>query len=205
MTAFTRADRGPHGMNRILWGGGALLGTVVALVSYRYLAAVGPVPPVIATNQFRHPWLWIHVAGAATALLLGPAQFLPGLRARFRRLHRWSGRVYAVACLIGGASGLVLALGASTGPVSTAGFGILSGLWIVTTAQAWRMALRRDFAAHRAWMIRSFALTFAAVTLRLYLPVLMLLPVSFEDGYPAVSFLSWMPNLAAAEFYLRRT
>ena len=52
-------------------------------------------------------------------------------------------------------------------------------------------------------MIRSFALTFAAVTLRLYLPLIPLLGLSFIDGYRAVSFLCWIPNLIIAELYLR--
>ena len=97
----------------------------------------------------------------------------------------------------------MLALGASTGPVSTAGFGGLAILWVATTSLAWRAALQRRFIDHRAWMIRSFALTFAAVTIRLYLPVLLVLPVSFEDGYRAISFLCWVPDLVAAEMYLR--
>ena len=52
-------------------------------------------------------------------------------------------------------------------------------------------------------MIRSFALTFAAVTLRLYLPLVPLLGISFVDGYRAISFLAWVPNLIVAELYLR--
>jgi hypothetical protein len=63
--------------------------------------------------------------------------------------------------------------------------------------------MQRRFVEHRAWMIRSFALTFAAVTLRIYLPILEQLPVPFEDGYRAISFLCWVPNLLAAELYLR--
>lgn len=59
------------------------------------------------------------------------------------------------------------------------------------------------FVEHRAWMIRSFALTFAAVTLRLYLPLAALLSINFIDAYRAISFLAWVPNLAVVELYLR--
>lgn len=51
-------------------------------------------------------------------------------------------------------------------------------------------------------MIRSFALTLAAVTLRLYLILLEFLPVEFDDGYRAISFLCWVPNWIIAELYL---
>jgi hypothetical protein len=107
--------------------------------------------------------------------------------------------------VVGGVAGFVLALGASTGPISTIGFGSLAVLWIVTTLLAWRRATQRRFTEHRGWMIRSFALTFAAVTLRLYLPLTSLFPVHFDDAYRAISFLCWVPNILMVELYLRRT
>jgi uncharacterized membrane protein len=176
----------------------------VALFSYRYLLDLGLVPPEIANNAFRRPWLVVHVTFAATALLVGPIQFWPNLRKRVPALHRALGRIYAVGCLAGGIAGLPLALGSTAGPIATAGFGMLAVGWIATTALAWRTALKRDFAAHRAWMIRSFALSLAAVTLRIYLGLVPLLPFSFADAYRAISFLCWVPNVFVAELYLRR-
>lgn len=190
-------------LNRIGWGLAAFLSVGVAIVSFRYLPRVGPMPADILRNLFARPWLDIHVAGAATALLVGPVQFLPRLRARQRALHRWLGRTYVVACLIGGVGGFFLAFGSTAGPIATAGFGGLAVSWIIANVQAWRMALARRFDLHRAWMIRSFALTFAAVTLRLYLPLVPLFGVPFVEGYRAISFLAWVPNLILAELYLR--
>ena len=189
--------------NRTPWALATLLSAGVAIFSYRYLPHLGPMSPDILANLFARPWLDVHVAGAATALLIGPFQFLPRLRARRRALHRWMGRSYVIACLIGGVGGLILAFGSTAGPIATAGFGSLAALWIVANIEAWRMALARRFDAHRAWMIRSFALTFAAVTLRLYLPLAALLPFPFVDAYRAISFLAWVPNLILAELYLR--
>ena len=192
-----------RGAYLIAWSIGALLCVWLALFSYRYLFGFGGVPPVIAGNVFKNPWLLVHVAGAATALLVGPVQFSSQLRARFRWLHRLIGRTYVVSCLVGGVAGFVLALGASTGPISRAGFGSLAIMWIVTTSLAWRSAMQRRFTEHRAWMIRSFALTLAAVTLRLYLPLAAIMSIPFVDAYRALSFLSWVPNLLIAELYLR--
>jgi uncharacterized membrane protein len=190
-------------LNRTGWGLAAFLSLGVALFSYRYLPRVGPMAPDILRNLFARPWLDVHVAGAATALLLGPFQFLPGLRARHRAVHRWMGRVYVVGCLGGGVAGFFMAFGSTAGPIATAGFGSLAVCWIIANIEAWRMALARRFDAHRAWMIRSFAMTFGAVTLRLYLPLIPLFHVSFVDGYRAISFLAWVPNLIVAELYLR--
>jgi uncharacterized membrane protein YozB (DUF420 family) len=97
----------------------------------------------------------------------------------------------------------MLAFGATTGPISTAGFGSLAVMWFVCTAQGWIAGRRQRFEEHRAWMIRSYALTLAAVTLRLYLPVVLLSGVDFPFAYRAISFLCWVPNLVLAEVYLR--
>ncbi|HEV2676208.1 MAG TPA: DUF2306 domain-containing protein [Aliidongia sp.] len=186
-----------------LWGLAAVLSAGVAIFSYRYLLRVGPLSPDILANLYHRPWLDVHVAGAATALLVGPFQFLARLRTRHRLLHRRLGRLYVVGCLAGGVGGFVMAFGSTAGPIATVGFASLAATWIWANVQAWRLAVARRFDAHRAWMIRSFAMTFAAVMLRLYLPLFPLLGVSFVDGYRAVSFLSWVPNLILVELYLR--
>jgi uncharacterized membrane protein len=181
----------------------AVLSVGVALFSYRYLVSVSLGIPQVLANLFAKPWLFIHVAGAATALLIGPFNFIAALRRRAPAVHRWVGRVYIAGCLIGGAGGLVCAFGSTAGPIATAGFGSLAVFWIVFNTRGYLTARGRRFAEHRAWMIRSFALTFGAVTLRLYLPLVPLLPISFLDGYRAISFLAWVPNLILAEIYLR--
>lgn len=186
------------------WLLAALPSVLVAVFSMRYLVPARPFPPSIVANAFASPWLLVHVAAAASALLVGPFQFLRGLRRRSPAVHRWLGRAYVLGCTVGAVSGMPLALGATTGMVSTAGFGLLSVAWLVATLVAWTAAMRRHIDRHRAWMLRSFALTLAAVTLRVYLPVLDLLPIAFEDGYRAISFLCWVPNLLLVETYLRR-
>ena len=190
--------------SRIGWGVLALLSLGVAGYAYHYLLPGAVAPPGIKANPRAYPWLFVHAGLAATAMLLGPFQFLQPLRMRRPRLHRWIGRTYVFACLTGGAAGFVLATGSTAGPIARVGFAALAVSWVVTTSMAWRMALARRFDEHRRWMIRSFALTFAAVTLRLYLPLLPLVGVQFLDGYRAISWLCWVPNLVVAELYLAR-
>ncbi|HEX5379348.1 MAG TPA: DUF2306 domain-containing protein [Phenylobacterium sp.] len=179
---------------------------LIGLASYRYLIPgdFGLAPPILA-NRFTHLGvLTVHAGFAATALILGPFQFIPGLRRTRPALHRRMGTAYLICCLCGALAGLVLAFGAQTGPVSTAGFGLLAVAWFVATARAWRLAVARRFVDHERWMIRSFALTLAAVTLRIYLPFAFLSPLGYEDTYRAISFLCWLPNLVAAEIFLAR-
>lgn len=143
-----------------------------------------------------------HMTVAPAALLTGPFQFLPDLRARHPRLHRWTGRIYAVSCLIAGASALATAPFASGGPVAGWGFGILAIFWIASTAMGWITAMRRQFNAHRIWMRFSYAMTFGAVTLRLQIPLGLL---AGYHSYSAMSvwlaYTSWIPNVIAVALY----
>ena len=57
--------------------------------------------------------------------------------------------------------------------------------------------------AHRAWVLRSYALTLAAVTLRLWLPGLHVgLGLPFAEVYQTVAWLAWVPNLIVIELWL---
>ena len=186
-----------------LWGLAAFLSVGVALISYRYVVGMGPASPEILGNLFARPWLAVHAAGAATALLVGGFQFLPALRRR-RSIHRWLGRIYATGCIVGGLAGLRLAFGTTAGVFAGVGFGLLALLWIYATTQAWRFAREGRFEEHRRWMIRSFAMTFAAVTLRLYLPIAPMLGYDFMVGYRLTAWVSWIPNLILVELWMRR-
>ncbi|NQE64680.1 DUF2306 domain-containing protein [Caulobacter sp. RHG1] len=187
--------------SRIAWTVLTVLCLGVAAYSARYVLHPPSTPAQALNNPRGVPWLLVHVAGSITALGLGSLQFLPGLRRG--RTHRWTGRVYVAACLIGGVAGVILAFGSSAGPIASAGFGSLAVLWIAVSLLGWRAAVQGRFADHRRWMIRSWALTLAAVTLRLYLPLVMILDLPFLPWYRAISFLAWVPNLIAAELWLR--
>lgn len=146
-----------------------------------------------------------HVVGASIALLLMPFQFWGKLRAKRPHIHRWVGRTYMVAVLAGGVSGAILAPYAMTGTIAAAGFFTLAVLWLLVTALGLITVRKRNFAAHKRWMIRSAALTFAAVTLRLYLASSLVSGVPIDTAYPIIAWACWLPNLAIAEYWLRRS
>ena len=193
----------PRRWTRLFWGLGAALSIGVALYSYRYLPGIAAGAPLILGNPLSRPWLYLHITGAATALLIAPFQLLPALRRPGRAWHRWIGRTYVIACLAGGVGGLVSAFASTAGPVAAAGFASLAVCWLVATAMGWLRATQRRFADHRRWMTYSFAMTFAAVTLRLYLPIFPILGLPFVDGYRLAAWDSWVGNLLVAELYLR--
>ncbi len=151
--------------------------------------------------------LWairLHAAGGMVALLLGPAQLADGLRARWPVAHRWLGRTSLIAIAAGTIGAFGLAPTAFGGAPSGVGFGLLALAWLVCAGQGYRAIRRRDVARHRAWMIRAFALTFAAVTLRIELVSLTAAGLEFVDAYRIVAWLSWVPNLVLVELWLRR-
>jgi hypothetical protein len=189
---------------KALWVMAATSSAAVAVFSYRYLGDSPTRSPEVLANAYATPWLVLHVVGSATALLFGTLQLLPRVRSRWPWMHRWVGRLYASGCLLGGTGGLVMAFGSTAGPWATLGFGGLAITWLGTTWMAWRTAIMRDFAAHRAWAIRSWSLTFAAVTFRLYLPIFPMLNLPFVEGYRAASIYAWLINLAIAELIVRR-
>jgi len=149
--------------------------------------------------------LQLHIAGGIGALLAGPWQFSKKLREHNLNLHRWLGRFYLLEVGIGSTAGFAMALVSEAGLATHLGFGALAGLWFVTGLQAYRMVRRGNIDAHRQWMIRNFALTLAAVTLRNWLPLMLFaLHWPFQRSYIIVSWLCWVPNLLVAEWIVRR-
>jgi uncharacterized membrane protein len=163
----------------------------------------------LATPRDRHFAQYIlplrlHIAGGMGALLTGPWQFSQKLRARALNLHRWLGRFYLLAVALGSTAGFAMALVSKRGLPTHLGFGILAVLWFFTGLQAYRMVRQGNIEAHRQWMIRNFALTLAAVTLRVQMPLMMgILHWPFPRTYITVSWLCWVPNILIAEWMVR--
>lgn len=146
-----------------------------------------------------------HGAVGALALALGPFQFVESLRRLRPRWHRVNGYIYLTCILVSGGTGLWLAFYTPGGLPATSGFFILAVLWLITGALALRAALKRDFSAHRAWMMRSYALTFGAVTLRIYLGLgVPVAGIPFEQVYGMAAWASWTINLIFIEWLLLR-
>ncbi|MEZ4703256.1 MAG: DUF2306 domain-containing protein [Rhodothermales bacterium] len=163
-------------------------------------------PKLVATLLSRNPVPALaHFLGGALVLALGAFQFNGGLRRRYPAMHRWSGRLYVAGILAGGIGALAMVPRAMGGLPAQAGFGILGLIWLGTTGAGFLHIRRGNLMAHRTWMLRSYALTFAAVTLRIYLPLMVSAGVPFETAYAAVAWLCWLPNLLVAEWIIRRS
>lgn len=145
-----------------------------------------------------------HFLFGGIALLIGPFAFRRIVLRERPSLHRRLGKVYMVSAAVSGLSGLAMAFGAAGGVPGRMGFGGLAVVWLSTTGFGFVAIRRRDIAAHRRWMVRSFAVCFAAVTFRIELLILTPL-LGFETAYPTVAWSSWVLNLAFAEYWLSNT
>lgn len=176
----------------------------VAVYAFRPLGAF-VLPEMRAAYEAHAPVIYAHVFAAAVALLLGPLQLSTWLRNRHTALHRWSGRVYlGIGVLVGGSAAFYMAWFAFGGAIARLGFACLAVAWLYSGLRAYLAIRRGDVAAHRRWMIRNFALTFAAVMLRIYMPTAVTFGSTFEAAYPAVAWLCWLPNLVFVELAFNR-
>jgi uncharacterized membrane protein len=192
---------------RLAWGLLAFLsvGVGVYAFAFYFVAAVGD-PTFKARFATMPLFAAFHVLGAGAALVIGPLQLSRTMRTRALNVHRWLGRAYLTAVMLGGLGGLMLATIAAGGLVGRVGFAFLAVIWLGSGAQAYLAVRRGDLVAHRQWMIRNFSLTFAAVTLRIHLPVLTGgFGVPFDDAYATVAWLAWVPNLVIAEWFVLPT
>ncbi len=184
----------------------ALAVAAYAIGVYALMPLGAMVLPEIGATQRAHPVLvYGHVFAAALALALGPWQFSTRLRSARPKVHRWIGRTYlGVGVLVGGVFGLLLSRHAHGGPVAQFGFAMLAIVWLYTGLRGWLAIRAGQVAAHRQWMVRNQALTLAAVSLRLYVGVVVAAQWPFDPAYTAIAWLCWVPNLLLAEWWLRR-
>jgi hypothetical protein len=191
---------------RLIGGGfAALLGILVAAYALTTLLVPAVRSPLIANLIVSTPALLVlHLTGGAVAIAVGAFQLSTRIRARRIAVHRWLGRLYVLGVLVGGVASLLLAMRADGGLAARLGFGMLAVLWLGSTGTAYIHIRNRRIELHRAWMLRSFALTFAAVTLRIWLPLSQAAGIPFQEAYTAIAWLCWVPNLVVVEWFILR-
>ncbi|MFC9436156.1 DUF2306 domain-containing protein [Nocardia sp. NPDC057030] len=151
--------------------------------------------------------LVVHAVPAGLALVIGPWQFVPQLRARLPKWHRLAGRVYLISVVAAAAAASYAAAVTPSGFALQVAFYMLVVAWLYTAAQGYRTIRRGEVKLHRIWMIRNYALTFAAVTLRLYLlagtELAKVIPsLEYRDIYTASAWASLLGNVLVAEYFI---
>ena len=150
---------------------------------------------------------YIHVFTSIIMLLAGFTQFNKTILTRYPKIHRITGWAYFVAVLlVSGPAAFIMSFKANGGLPARASFVTLSIVWYACTLMALISVKRKKYDAHAAWMIRSYALTLSAITLRVYAYMFDFLHINVppRDVYITIAWLSWVPNLIVAEMIVNR-
>ena len=141
---------------------------------------------------------WAHILAGGLFLSLTPFQFSAGIRRRYVRFHRWSGRVLLMVAPPAALTGLLLQIRSPYGGILALTATVaVAVLFLASGLMAYVAIRRRDTATHRDWMIRLFAVALGAAVVRMAGLVLYiitgarpldLLGISFWIGF-AVSVL----------------
>ncbi|MDC8002503.1 DUF2306 domain-containing protein [Aureisphaera galaxeae] len=191
----------------IIFGG---LCIVISFYPIQYLLADEPVAllrsksPELLNSALYQITFYLHITFGGIALLIGWLQFSKKLRRKYMNLHRAIGKIYVLSVLISGIPGFYIALHATGGLSPKLGFSIGAVFWIILTYLGYTTVRKGNIEAHRKFMIYSYAGTFGAVTLRLWLPLLILIFGEFVKAYQMVAWLSWIPNLAVAYLIIHK-
>jgi uncharacterized membrane protein len=158
-------------------------------------------------RYWNYKWPLIgHISGGLLALVIGPFQFWKAFRNKNIIIHRWMGRTYLVAILIGTFCSTYLAWTSAIKVNGSWALGLqgLAFAWITTASMAFISVMRRRIQQHKEWMIRSYVVTFAFVTFRWLndLPVAIKLMDKFEERGPTIIWLCWTIPLLITEIVL---
>lgn len=184
-----------------------LVGSIAAGFIARYAWPYFGFDPVHFKDFWPHRVrLILHICGGMLALCCGPLQLWTGLRRQAMTFHRWTGKVYLLGVAVGSVGGYALAIYSKP-----AGFGvaimIMSTAWILTTAVAYAAILHGRVNLHKEWMVRSYLVTFAFVTIRLMLDGLPGITSRLGGSVPErvinVVWISWLFPVAVYEMILQ--
>ncbi|MEM6965245.1 MAG: DUF2306 domain-containing protein [Bacteroidota bacterium] len=195
----------------IIWSGLILFFTYqMFLIIFPYTSWEWDVDFLITKQHIIHLYFYrlsfySHIFTSLIVLLSGAFLFSNYILRKHQVVHRWAGRIY-VSLLLGIAapSGFVMGFYANGGFLAKFSFMILTPLWWWFTWKGFQTALRKDFRAHRIWMLRSYALTLSAISLRIYQMVLG--AYFYMDPvvqYTLVSWVSWVGNLLVVEWRIK--
>ena len=146
---------------------------------------------------------YFHIFSSCLVLFVGAFLFSKSIIKHYQNLHRWSGKIYVLLILlISAPTGMFMAFYANGGWLAKISFLILCPLWWYCTYQGYRKIRQKKIRDHEVWMIRSYALTLSAISLRFYQMVLGNFYMDPVIQYVLVSWASWIGNILVAELII---
>ncbi len=158
----------------------------------------------LLTNTFWNIGFYTHILLGGLALLIGWTQFSSKIRDKNLTLHKRIGKLYIISVIFSSIAGICIGFFATGGVLSSLGFISLGIIWFSTTIMAFVHIKNKQIAKHQKMMVYSYAACFAAVTLRVWLPLLIIIFGDFITAYIIVAWLCWVPNLFVANLITKR-
>lgn len=122
----------------------------------------------LVNNPFWITVFYMHVFTCFVCLIAGFTQFSPSILEQTPSTHRLMGKIYVYNVLFFNFPvGLILAIYANGGIWGKIAFSLLAILWFYFTLSSVNAIRKGNIALHKKQMIRSYALTLTALTLRL--------------------------------------
>lgn len=174
-----------------------------AFVDEKY-TLLGSKAPEILYNRIWKTAFLAHIIFGALALFIGWRQFGSSFRNKYKRLHRVIGKVYIIAVIISSVTSVYMGFYANGGIIAATGFISLGIIWLISTLVSLVSIKNGHVICHQQWMTYSYACIFAAVTLRILLPLLKSITGDPNGSYIAVAWLCWVPNLLTAYLINRK-
>ncbi len=188
----------------------ALLATVIGLypaiyfIQDRRFGLLSSKSNELLSNTAWNIGFYTHIILGGIALLIGWIQFSSKLRLQNLSIHRVIGKIYVACVLPASLAGIGIGFFATGGLITATGFICLGIIWFTTTLLAYQKIRQLQVEQHRKLMVYSYAACFAAVTLRIWLPLLISAFGDFIIAYSVVAWLCWVPNMLVAGLIVRR-
>jgi len=194
--------------NKILRITLAALASIIGLYPLLYFfqssfGLLGNKDSVLLANMLWSSAFYIHITTGGLSLLIGWVQFNQRIRLSAAAIHRRLGKLYLLFALCSSVSSAYLALHAEGGVISATGFLCLAIVWFTTTFMGYTSIVKGRVIQHKRFMVFSYASCFAAVTLRIWLPLLIIIYGDFIKAYVLVAWLCWLPNMFVAYMLTR--
>ncbi len=194
----------------ILWVALLFFWYLMFAIVWPYTTGRTDIDFLLTKQRFVHldHYMWsfrLHIFSSLWVLAAGLTQFSSKILNQKPILHRWIGRSYvAIILIVSGPAAFIMSLYANGGGWSQASFATLSTAWWWFTWQGYRTILHGKLALHRTWMIRSYALTLSAITLRIMqFGFAAFTTFDAETAYQIIAWPSWIINLVIAELTIR--
>jgi uncharacterized membrane protein len=158
----------------------------------------------LLNNTYWNIGFYTHIIPGGLALLTGWTQFNSNFRNKNLAFHRRIGMVYIISVAFSSLAGIYIGFFATGGLPSSLGFICLGLIWFSISLMAFVNIKNGNIVIHQKLMIYSYAACFAAVTLRIWLPLLVLIFGDFITAYTIVAWLCWVPNLVVAKLITKR-